>query len=139
MKILSSISLGVALLFASFAPATAVTIGEGQVFCESQNLLADASGCDLNVNGTFDLGQTPTTTLTFVGNGTLHGFVADDTGITGNFADTATLVLQKASTLFFELFNTDQTFLGTASLTGNGVNESGLFGFGDPNAELSSS
>lgn len=110
--------LAAAMTAAVFAGGTAsastITIADGTTWCDSRNLLADTSSC-VNTNNK-DLGQTATDTLTFLGSGTLLGFVRDDDGLGANFADAANVVLSKESVLTFSLSApTDAAFDGTLS------------------------
>ena len=124
----TTIAAAFALVIAGLAPAQAATIQNGQTFCDSQVNLTNPGECDL---GGGDLAQNPPgTTLTFERNGTLYGWVRDEQGTSGRFADNARLVLLQDSFITFRIFDTDTGFMGTASLVGPGVNASGLFGDG---------
>lgn len=106
-------SAAAAALVVSFVPASAATVAPGQTYCDSQNQQVDDSSCDL---GGGDLGQTASVTLTFEGDGFLKGWIRDQGGTSSNFKDAATIVLERASYVMFEIFDIDPGFAGTISL-----------------------
>ena len=105
-NIIAAGALAIATSFA--APAFAVTVADGETFCESQgNLTISASSCLLGGNADFPTTISGAPTLTFEGSGTILGFVADDGGPSSNFGDFATIILEKDSIIDFTLLGSE--------------------------------
>lgn len=102
-----------ATLFATSSSAAIVAnIGDGQSFCESQNLSV-WSGTDCDLGGNADLSNSlgSSDALTFLGAGSLLGFVADASGTNNtNYPDYATITLSQNSIVTMSLVAPDNGF-----------------------------
>jgi hypothetical protein len=116
-----------ALTFA--APSYAVTVGDGEAFCESLGLsVFSSSECDLGGSTDLPNSDSGAPSITFSGSGSILGYVADAAGLSGDFPDFATVTLDRDSTISMTLVNSDSWFDArftfgslTADLAGNGT------------------
>lgn len=102
-------TLGAALVSAAFAfgvpaaNAAVITIADGEKWCDSANLLDSTAGC-VNPGSSEDLGQSVTDdSITFLGTGSVLGFVRDSGGLSSNYADAASVTLTNDSILTFSI------------------------------------
>jgi len=107
LTLTAALAMGVGMA----APASATTIADGEVFCESLSISAFSAGqCDLGGDDDLANSAADALDLAFQGSGTLLGFVADDDGLSMDFPDYATITLESASDLTFTLLGSDAGF-----------------------------
>jgi len=120
-KMIAAAALAATSIAAVPTTAAAVTIADGETFCESFNLsVFTASDCDSRISNRFDLpnsGANPTV-LEFEGEGNLGGFVADDDGPSNRFPDFAELILAQDSRIFVTLVNPEDGFDARVTIGG---------------------
>ena len=118
-------SVTAAFAFGLPAGAATISIADGETWCDSADKLVSTAACS-NPGSTIDLGQTPASdSITFLGEGTILGFVQDGPGLSANWADAASVTLTQDSLVTFSLAApTDAAFDGTLSF--------GSFVFADP-------
>lgn len=118
MRYTNTLIAGVTAAFAFGLPASAATvvIADGETWCDSADLLASTATCS-NPSSTEDLGQTASSdSITFLGEGSILGFVRDAEGLGSNYADAAEITLSQDSMITFSLSApTDAEFDGTLS------------------------
>lgn len=109
-----------ATIFSTPAMSASISVEEGAVWCDSQNMLSLSSrgNCD-NVGEREDLGQTvDADSVTFEGSGTVWGWVRDRAGSSSRWADSAWVTLASSSQVTFSILNYDPIFDGTLSWEG---------------------
>jgi hypothetical protein len=101
------------------ANAASITIADGETWCDSADKLVSTASCS-NPLSTEDLGQTAAAdSVTFLGAGTIIGFVQDGPGLNNKWADAAMVTLSQASKIKFSLIApTDTAFDGSLSFGG---------------------